>query len=132
MVRSALLTATEIGMLAYWVAAALVCIGVLSISPELMYSDYRNALVVAWNWSFLPIDVLFAVLGLWARFGHLDARRRAVISTIALSLMFCAGAMAISYWAINLQFDAFWWTANLWLMLLSGLELSKRLGAIHG
>jgi len=129
--RALLLTATEIAMLAYWVAAALVCAGLLAIPPEFMYSDYRNELVVAWNWSFLPIDVLFATLGLWARFGNLDARRRAMVSTIALTLMFCAGAMAIAYWSINLQFDALWWGANLWLMLLSGFELTKRLVASH-
>ena len=131
MVRSALLTATEIGMLAYWIAAALICIGVVSVSPELMYADYRNELVMAWNWSFLPVDILFATLGLWGRFGSLDPRRRSMVSMIALTLMFCAGTMAISFWAINLQFDPAWWGANLWLMLLSGLELRRRLVAIN-
>lgn len=113
-----LCTLTEVGMLAYWIFAASAAIGLIDVPPEWMYSDYRDPVVVAWNWSFLPIDVAFACAGLVARFGRLDPGRRAHLRTVSLSLMFCAGAMAISFWTLRGAFDPFWWAVNLWLVML--------------
>ena len=124
-----LLTVTEIGMLAYWVFATLVVLGIITVDPALMYSDYQNPVIVAWNWSFFPIDVLFAVLGLLGRFGNLSGRNQQVLSTVSLSLMFCAGLMAVSFWAIRGFFDPFWWGVNLWLMGLSAAFLWSQFSA---
>lgn len=118
-VTKLLLTVTEAGMLAYWLFATMVALGSISVPPQWMYSDYTNPLVVSWNWSFLPIDVLFAVTGLTSRFAPLSPVRRNVLSVISLSLMFCAGLMAVSFWAIERAFDPFWWGVNLWLIALS-------------
>ena len=63
------LTLTEGGMILYWIFASLVALDVLMVAPEYMYSDYTNPTMVARNWSFLPIDALFAVAGLYGRFG---------------------------------------------------------------
>ena len=63
-----LLTFTEVGMLTYWLFAALVALKVIYVPPEYMYSDYQNPVIVIWNWSFFPIDILFATTGLVARF----------------------------------------------------------------
>ena len=112
------LTITEIGMLGYWVFATLVVLNVIRVDPALMYSDYQNPVIVAWNWSFFPIDILFAILGLTGRFAPLTPPKKTMISTIALTLMFCAGLMAISFWAIRGTFDPFWWGINIWLMIL--------------
>ena len=124
-----LLTATEVGMLCYWVFATLVVLGAVYVPPEYMYSDYQNPAVVAWNWSFLPIDVMFALLGLIARFGNLTPSRRNTLSTASLALMFCAGLMAVSFWVIRWEFDPFWWGINLWLIIVSvwamGLKLHR-------
>jgi hypothetical protein len=122
-----LLTATELGMLAYWVAVIADAVGLIAIPPEWMYSDHANPLVVAWNWSFLPIDVLFAVAGLFARFGGLAAPRAEALSLVALTLMMCAGLMAIAFWAMRGEFDAFWWGLNLWLLGLGLVGLLRRL-----
>ncbi len=106
-------------MIAYWVFATLVVLDVIHVSPTLMYSNYQNPIIVSWNWSFFPIDILFAVLGLLATFTPMSDERRKFLSVVSLSLMFCAGLMAISFWLIQRSFDPFWWGANLWLMLLS-------------
>ncbi|MEH6569923.1 MAG: DUF5360 family protein [Halioglobus sp.] len=113
------MTATEGGMLLYWVVASLVVAGLLNVPPEYMYSDYQNPLIVAWNWSFFPLDVMFAVLGLVGRFANIDPYRKQFLSVVSLSLMFCAGLMAISFWIVNRDFDPFWWGINVWLLVLS-------------
>lgn len=118
-----LLTITEVGMLAYWALAALMAAGALPVPPEYMYSDHLNPLVVAWNWSFLPIDIAFALCGLSARFGNL--RNAAMLEIIGLTLMLCAGLMAISFWAFLGAFDPMWWGVNLWLMGLACVGLLR-------
>lgn len=122
-----LLTITEIGMLAYWVFATLVVVGLITVDPAIMYSDYKNPLIVAWNWSFFPLDVLFAILGLVGRFGSLHTKAKEILSIVSLSLMFCAGLMAVAFWAIRGSFDPFWWIVNLWLMGLSVFFLVSKL-----
>jgi hypothetical protein len=113
-----LLTITEIGMLGYWMLAALLTAQLVNIPPEYMYSDYKNPFVVDWNWSFLPVDVLFAVTGLSSRFAAKKPANQRTLSTISLTLMFCAGLMAISFWTVRGEFSALWWAMNLWLMAL--------------
>lgn len=121
--RNTLLTATEIGMLMYWALALLLVLGVVSINPELMYSDYQNPLIVSWNWSFFPIDLIFSVTGLYARYYAPNPRLKLILSAVALSLMFCAGLMAISFWLLRAEFDWFWWAMNIGLMLMASWGL---------
>lgn len=110
-------------MLAYWVLASLLVVGAVTIDPALMYSDYQNPLVIAWNWSFFPIDVGFALAGLTARFGRVSDQVRFKLEVVAAVLMFCAGTMAISYWAITGDFDPTWWGMNIWLMVLGAVNV---------
>ncbi len=63
---------TEIAMLIYWALAIALTLELVSIDPALMYSDYENPLVIAWNWSFFPIDIAFALIGLSARFARVS------------------------------------------------------------
>ena len=100
MIRKHLTTATEVGMILYWVFAGALVAGWIEIDPALMYSDYENPLVVAWNWSFFPIDIAFALSGLAAKFLPLPAMQRFKLETVAATLMLCAGLMAISFWVI--------------------------------
>ena len=124
------LTVTEAGMLLYWAIASLVAFELIQVSPEIMYSDYDNPVVVSWNWSFFPLDVLFASTGLISRYTILNRANRNTLSMFSLSLMFCAGLMAISFWVIEQFFDPFWWGINLWLVVLPvfvvGLRLSQQ------
>ena len=120
------LTLTELGMLAYWVFAGVVALGWIVVAPEAMYPDHQNPLMVIWNWSFLPIDVLFALCGLTARYGPLEPRQAHVLQTISLTLMFCAGAMALSFWALQCWFDLAWWGMNAWLVVLAVAGLCRQ------
>jgi hypothetical protein len=119
-----LLTMTEIGMIAYWVVAGAVALGLMHIPPDWMYSNYHDPTVVAWNWSFLPIDLLFAGTGLTARYSR---RAPARLADVSLTLMFCAGLMALSFWTIRREFDAFWWATNAWLIGMAIFGFAHRL-----
>ena len=84
-ILNTLLTATELGMLLYWVLAVVMALGLVNVPEDWMYSKHDDPLVVAWNWSFLPIDVLFAATGLVARYA---GRAPARLADVSLTLMF--------------------------------------------
>ena len=111
--------ALDSGMLAYWSIAALACAGMLHLPPAAMYQGYGQPVVDAWNWSFAPLDLAFSLLGLasvaLAARGNARWRPTAMIS---LTLAFCAGLMAISFWALTGDYNPGWWLPNLLLMVL--------------
>ena len=113
-----LMLATDIGLLGYWAATALAALGLVNLPPEWLYSDYHNAQTVAWNWSFLPLDVMLSAFGLasvrLAGHGNAGWQRLALVS---LALTSCAGLMAVSFWAIRGEFDPAWWAVNLFLLM---------------
>ena len=111
-----LLTMTELGMLLYWVLAVGMALGLMHVPEDWMYSNHDDPMVVAWNWSFFPIDVLFAGTGLVARYSRRAPGR---LADVSLTLMFCAGLMALSFWTLRGELDPFWWGANLWLVGLA-------------
>ena len=109
---------TEIGMGVYWILAAFSAFGIVEIPAEYLYSDYQNPKVVAWNWSFFPLDLIFIVSGIAAFCTDGSSARKAELFQLGLTAMFCSGLMAISYWVILCEFDPIWWGANIWLMCL--------------
>ncbi|WP_228101589.1 DUF5360 family protein [Paenibacillus donghaensis] len=104
---------TDISFILYFSATAL-----RLIPPEWAYSDYSNPILIAWNWSFFPIDMLVSVTGLTALYLY---RNRSPVwksaALISLVLTFCSGMMAISYWGNRQEFDPAWWIPNLFLMI---------------
>jgi len=112
------MTITDVGMLVYWGLTALVALSVIAIPGEYLFKDYHDPRVMAWNWSFLPLDIMLSVTGLWSlrleRAGDSSWRMWSVIS---MTLTVCAGLMAISYWMIIGDYDPAWWIPNLFLML---------------
>lgn len=102
----------------YWTVAALMLVGLLDIPPEYMYADYGEARVIAWNWSFFPLDLLFSVFGFWAVKKARDQdpiwRPLAIISLVLTST---AGGMAIAYWMILSEYDPAWFIPNLALLV---------------
>lgn len=88
------------------------------LPPEWLFQDYHNPLLQAWNWSFLPLDLLASGLGLGAlllaRRGDGSWRLWALLS---LALTFCAGLMALAFWTLRCDFDPGWWLPNLYLLL---------------
>ena len=92
---------TDIGMLSYWGVTALMALSILSVPGEWLFKDYHDARVMAWNWSFLPIDLLLSITGLWAlRLERADDQRWRIWAAISLTLTVCAVLMAISYWIL--------------------------------
>lgn len=109
---------TDVLMLTYWAVTGAVAVELLHIPPAYLYSDYHNPIVVAWNWSFFPLDVIFSVTGLLAvrmhRTGNRAWAEMAIVSAVCTSI---AGLMAIAYWTILGEFDPSWWLPNLVIML---------------
>ena len=97
------LSATDALMPLYWGVAALAAAGVVALAPEALYKDYHDPVVVAWNWSFAPLDLAFAATGLAsvARAQRGGAWR----------------GMAIAFWALRGDFDPGCWLPNLVLLL---------------
>lgn len=116
-------TVTEILMVLYWVLATALVLNFINIDPSLMYSDYKNPLVVAWNWSFFPIDIAFASIGLFAKYGNVAGALKFKLEISAATLMLCAGLMAVSYWVITGDFNPTWWAVNIGLIFLGLLNL---------
>jgi hypothetical protein len=113
-----LMLVTDISLLAYWSLTALAAAGVIGLPSDWLFSDYHNPIVVAWNWSFLPLDVILSVAGLTSvRLAVRKDARWQHYALISLSLTFCAGLMAISFWTIRGEFDPVWWGFNLYLVL---------------
>ena len=111
------LTVTDLAFLLYWTLAALSQIGLVEIPREWMYANYDRPGVIAWNWSFLPMDLAFSFFGLRA----VSASRRGLPwrahAIVSLTLTMAAGGMAVSYWTILSEFDLFWFGTNLALVV---------------
>ncbi len=104
---------TDIAFIVYWTISALQL-----IPPQFLYSDYNNPILLAWNWSFLPLDLLISATGfaaLWAYQRRLEIWHSLAI--ISLVLTFTSGLNAIAFWIIRHDFDLTWWLPNLYLML---------------
>lgn len=111
-------TITDVMFLLYWSLSGLGQAGILHIPRDWMYAHYDQAQVIAWNWSFLPVDLAFSVLGLSA---VAAARRGAPVwrplALLSLAFTMAAGGMAVSYWAILGEFEPAWFLPNLALVI---------------
>lgn len=112
------LVVTDVAFLLYWTIAALHAFGLIQIPQAWLYADADDARVIAWNWSFFPLDVAFSLTGLaavrCARRNHGAWRPLALISLI---LTMVAGGMAVGYWILLNEFDPFWIGANALLLV---------------
>lgn len=109
---------TDIAFLGYWVLSGLSTADVMQLPRSWLYAHYDDARVVAWNWSFLPLDVLFSVLGL----SSVTAARRGSdrwrpLALVSLTLTVTAGGMAVGYWTLLREFDPFWFGSNVALIV---------------
>ena len=104
---------TDVGFLLYWTIAALAQLGALSIPAEWMYANYERADVIAWNWSFFPLDLAFSFCGLRAlSLAKRGERRWRPYALVSLILTMTAGGMACAYWTLLGEFDPFWYGTN--------------------
>lgn len=113
-------------MIGYWTAISLGALAVITLPETLMYDGYGTPIIDAWNWSFAPLDILFAILGLAAvRLAQRGDQRWPILAISSLSLTFCAGLMAVAFWALRGEFNLSWWIPNLLLMVFALLWLIK-------
>lgn len=113
--------ATDVGFIAYW----LITIAHV-IPPGMLFRDYSNPIMIHWNWSFLPLDLLISATGIYSlmlmRRNNFAWRQ---FATISLTLTFVSGLQAIAFWAIAGDFDLWWWGPNLFLMVYPLFFLPK-------
>lgn len=117
---------TDVAFILYWMVAVLLELNIVQVPREVMYADFDQPRVIAWNWSFLPIDLVFSVVGL----ASVNASRRGnaiwrPLAIISLTLTIAAGGMAISYWTILGEFDPAWFLPNLALVIWPLLFLPR-------
>ena len=68
--------ATDSLFLAYWTVSALFQSGMIAVPHAWMYEGFDQPRVIAWNWSFLPLDLAFSLLGFAAvALGRAGTRR---------------------------------------------------------
>lgn len=104
---------TDIGFIIYWF------ITLFHLIPQyLLFKDYTNPILVSWNWSFFPLDMVISLTGLSSLYlfyqGNILWKK---FSLISLVLTFCSGLQAISFWIIRYDFDLLWWIFNLYLII---------------
>lgn len=104
---------TDIGFILYWL------IVLLHVMPDSwLFKDYDNPILVAWNWSFFPLDMLISATGLIGLFCYYKKNVMwKGLCLVSLVLTSCSGLQAISFWALRLDFDLLWWIPNLYLLL---------------
>jgi hypothetical protein len=104
---------TDIGFIVYWLLTALTL-----IPPEYAFNDYKNPLMVAWNWSFLPLDLAISATGLTAVYLHREKNNFwKSLALISLAFTVTSGLNAIAFWIIHGDFAVTWWLPNLYLMI---------------
>jgi hypothetical protein len=102
--------AIDLGFIAYWLLISL-----RVLPAEAIFAGYEKPEVQAWNWSFLPLDILASVTGILGNTtNRLDKK---TLLTISLVLTSVAGGMAVGYWAFIGDFELSWWLPNLVLLL---------------
>ncbi len=111
------LAITDALMLLYWAVTALAAAGLVALPPDALYKGYDQPLMVAWNWSFMPLDVAFSLTGLAAVRAARAGRAWQGLAIVSLTLTMCAGGMAIGFWTLTGDFDPGWWIPNLILLL---------------
>ncbi|MEK4971283.1 YvaD family protein [Niallia sp. FSL R7-0648] len=104
---------TDIGFIIYWI------ITYFSLIPiEWAFKDYDNPIIIAWNWSFFPLDIFISATGLYSLYLYKKTSAKwKPYALISLVLTFCSGLQAIAFWGFSLEFDISWWAVNLYLMI---------------
>lgn len=104
---------TDLGFIFYWL------ITLLGLIPaSYLFKDYHDPLLVAWNWSFLPLDLLISASGLGSlAMGRRGDSRWRGLALASLVLTFCSGLQALAFWSLRADFDPAWWAPNLYLLI---------------
>ena len=103
----------DFGVIIYWTV-----VGFKLIPPRWTFKDYADPILIDWNWSFLPLDVLIALTGLCSLLlAGQRSRQSLSLALLSLGFSFCAGLQALSFWVLRGDFTWAWWLPNLFLLL---------------
>lgn len=103
----------DFSFIAYWLIT-----GFHLIPQQWLFNDYTNPILVNWNWSFLPLDLLISFSGLYSlRLSRKRIKSWKIFALISLVLTSVSGLQAISYWTFANEFDPIWWFPNLFLLI---------------
>jgi len=103
----------DVGFVVYWI-----CAWFHLFPQDYLFKDYDNPILQAWNFSFLPLDLLVSATGLSCVWCH--ARNKPAgqpLALLSLAFTFCSGLQAIAFWALRADYDPTWWIPNLFLMI---------------
>ena len=118
----------DVGFVLYWGAA------IFDVLPaDYLFKDYHDPILKAWNFSFLPLDLLVSATGLISIVLRARGHPRWVqLASVSLVLTFCSGLQAITFWALRHDFEMLWWAPNLFLMIYPLFFLPSLTEAIQG
>jgi hypothetical protein len=103
----------DIGFIVYWTITAFHL-----IPPQYLYNDYTNPILLNWNWSFFPLDLIISATGLYSIYLFSKQKKYwKTIALISLILTSVSGLQAVSYWALSGDMDITWWIPNLFLLI---------------
>lgn len=107
------LLSVDVGFLIYWL------ITLAQVLPaEWLYAHHDDPVMVAWNWSFLPLDLLVSASGLSALMAERRGDARWVLlAMLSLAATSASGMNALAFWTLRGDFDWGWWAPNLVLLL---------------
>lgn len=107
------LLVTDLGFTVYWLTSALQL-----LPPEWLYKDHSNPILIAWNWSFAPVDLAASATGLLALWlARQNSPSWQHVAILSMTLTFAAGVFALSFWALRSDFDPAWWLPNVYLVV---------------
>lgn len=122
-----LLLVTDFFFILYWLVTLFHL-----IPEEYLYQDYQNELLVIWNWSFFPLDLLISVTGFICLYlFKINNEKWRAFALVSLTLTSCSGLQAIAFWTIKLDFDLMWWIPNLFLLLYPLYFIPKIITSKH-
>ena len=108
-----LMLATDIGFILYWLITLFHL-----IPPDQLFRDYSNPILIDWNWSFFPLDILISATGLTSLW--LYYKKQSIwlpLAIISLTLTSVSGLQAIAFWLFAQDFSWSWWLPNLFLLI---------------
>ncbi len=124
-----LLLLTDWSFIVYWTVTALAAAHAVALPTEWLFRDYADPAVVAWNWSFLPLDLAASCSGLLAVRAARAGKAFRGLTIVSLALTSCAGLMAVAYWTVARDFDLAWWGPNLFLLVWPWFFLPRLMNA---
>lgn len=108
---------TDVAFSLYWVLSAAYLSGIVHVPDAFLFSGYHDRHLVAWNWSFLPLDLAATAFGAWAILASRRQGEWRTLAAVSLALWSTAGGMAVAYWTLMAEFDLSWFLPNLFVFV---------------